>query len=100
MLAIAGAAAILKRDAEELARLMSDGRLAYYIRDGERSIPMPLDDPEPTHSDLEAILTSSAARLRRAHEMLLKQVDGVSRSLELAERDLLERAGRVRDARR
>lgn len=95
MEAIAGAGALLGRDPEELARQMADGRLAYYILDGEKSIPLPLDDPEPIQRSLRSILNDAAAQVDEARERLASALIRIESGLDKTAQDFRQRARRA-----
>lgn len=97
MRAVAGAAGLLRRDPEELARLLSDGRLAYYLRDAEQSIPLSLDDPAPTREALDSILTAAADKLDEARERLSHAVARIDSGIAAASKELRIRAVRERN---
>lgn len=95
MRAIAGAAVLLERDPEELARQMSDGRLGEYIKAAETTIPLPLDDPQPIRDSMEEVLRKAADDLDRERERLERKLGRLSETLAAAAEDLRVRAQRA-----
>lgn len=97
--AVFGAAVLLERDPIEFARLMSDGRIAYYIRDGEISIPLRLDDAEPAREDLKSVMESAADEISQTCAHLRAKMEHVTKQLEVSEKEFRSRAARVQSAR-
>lgn len=82
MKAVSGAARLLGRNPLDLAELLADGRLALYIRAGEETIPLPLDDPAPAAAPIEEFCLAAAewadqerARLESRFQRLASELE-------------------------
>jgi hypothetical protein len=89
---IVGAAMLLGRDPEELAEHLRDGRLAWYIRDGEAPLRLELDDTDPGEP-IETALRTAAEWADTERDRVERQMTAITGDLaRLAE----ELRGRVR----
>lgn len=95
--AIVGAAMLLDRDPEELAELLRDGRLAWYIRNGEAPLRLELDDPDP-REPIEERLRAAAEWADAERERIDRKLSAVTDELTRLAAELRERVRRIEHA--
>jgi hypothetical protein len=93
--AVVGAAMLLGRDPVALAEELSDGRLAWYIKEGEGPIRLELDPPNPCEP-AELALAAASRWVRAEAERVEAQLKRVHSDLEELASDLERRTRHAR----